>query len=380
MTLAPVRSLLLRTLALNAPRSDGSTEQEILLIKPDHLGDVLFVTPALRRLRRALPGWRIALAVGPWSTAVVRDNADVDEILEIPFPGFTRSPKPNPLQPYQVLLSEADRLRERRPSAALILRDDHWWGALLAARAGIPIRIGADHPSVRPFLTHPIPIRDTHWVRRNLALVEAGVRILTGISSDDVNSESEALEFSISASDRATAARLIAELGVQAPYIAIHPGTGARVKLWPAERWSEVVDALGGRGYQVIATGTTAEAGLIEEMAVAARTPVHSLAGRSDLRTLAALFEGAQLVLGVDSGPLHLAVAAGARTVHLYGPSDPDAFGPWGTSQRHCVVSAGMRCPRCGDLSLTRPPGAGCMLAITPARVIGAALEMLAGV
>jgi heptosyltransferase-2/heptosyltransferase-3 len=85
-------------------------------------------------------------------------------------------------------------------------------------------------------------------------------------------------------------------------------------------------------------------------------------------------------VLGPDSGALHLAVAAGAPTVHLYGPADPVKFGPWGDPARQRVVHAGRHCARCGDLSPSRPRGAACMVAITVGDVLAAARPLLAAV
>jgi len=62
---------------------------------------------------------------------------------------------------------------------------------------------------------------------------------------------------------------------------------------------------------------------------------------------LAALLGRAQLVLGVDSGPLHLAVAQGTPTVQLFGPTDFRIFGPWGRLARHIVIASTQRCPSC---------------------------------
>src|SRR5690606_24478127 len=150
---------------------------EILLLRPDHLGDLLFVTPALRRLRKALPEATITAVVGPWAAPVLAGNPDIDKVLTLPFPGFTRRPSSR-LQPYRLLQQWAALIRERAPAAVVVLRDDHWWGALLAQRAGVPLRIGADHPAVRRYLTHAIPLREPHWVQRNAALLDATARIL----------------------------------------------------------------------------------------------------------------------------------------------------------------------------------------------------------
>jgi len=62
---------------------------------------------------------------------------------------------------------------------------------------------------------------------------------------------------------------------------------------------------------------------------------------------LAALLQRARLVLGVDSGPPHLAVAQGTPTLHIFGPTDPRIFGPWGPAKQHVVVASTHRCPTC---------------------------------
>jgi ADP-heptose:LPS heptosyltransferase len=89
---------------------------------------------------------------------------------------------------------------------------------------------------------------------------------------------------------------------------------------------------------------------------------------------LTALLRRATLVLGVDSGPLHLAASQGTPSVHLYGPSDAVRFGPWGDPTRHRVLRAGLWCSPCGVFSAcprgTDPPE--CMAAIDISAVLAA--------
>lgn len=354
--------------------------REILLIRPDHLGDVLFVTPALRRLRRALPDARITLAIGPWSRAAVEGNPDVDEILEFPFPGFTRADSPNPVAPYRALAEFARTVRQRRAAAAVVLRDDHWWGALAVQRSGVPVRVGSDHPAMRRMLTNPVSL-DGHSVERNAALVDAVATALGGVLAASVTPESDPLLWDV-APEAATAARAILTSNtVEGPYLVLAPGAGAPVKLWPATRWAAVASALSrARDVPVVLVGSPAESSIAERVRLAMTVPAVDLTGRTDFPTLGALLAGASLVLGVDSGPLHLATAVGAPTLRLYGPSSLERYGPWGDPRRHRVVSAGLRCSGCGDLSPKRPEGAGCLVAITVEQVVHAAFGMIAGV
>ena len=105
-----------------------------------------------------------------------------------------------------------------------------------------------------------------------------------------------------------------------------------------------------------------------------------TLAGETSLGQLAALFERCDLVIGGDSGPLHLAAAVGAPTIRLYGPTDIRQFGPWPPGDRHVALAAGLACQPCRML-VDPPCGAvetpACLLAIDAARVTAAARRAL---
>jgi hypothetical protein len=157
----------------------------VLLIRPDHLGDTLLTTPAVELLRKALPDARLTMLVGPWSEEMARRDPLLDEVLVLPFPGFTRAPKGSYLAPYRLLRQAASELRRGSYDAALVLRFDHWWGAWLAALAGIPTRVGYGVRECVPFLTDAQPPPDRlHWTAQSLALVDALPRIWEGGRTD----------------------------------------------------------------------------------------------------------------------------------------------------------------------------------------------------
>jgi heptosyltransferase-2/heptosyltransferase-3 len=281
-------------------------------------------------------------------------------------------------EPYHVLSRWASILAERNPASPVILRVDHWRGAALSARAGIAVRVGSDHDAVCRYLTHTQDSTRGHWVQRNAEAMRTVARILGGRSWDDqLTPENDQLRYDIPDDARLKAAELLNIAGVSDRYVVLHPGSGARVKLWPAARWVEVAREIANQGFWVVVTGSEGEREQANQIARAAGGDTVSIAGRTDLPTLAAVLSGAALVAGVDSGPLHLACAAGAPTLRLYGPSDIGSFGPWGPANRTQVLSAGLVCPKCGDLSPERPEGAGCMTAIGADVVRDAALNML---
>jgi heptosyltransferase-1 len=108
--------------------------------------------------------------------------------------------------------------------------------------------------------------------------------------------------------------------------IVILPGAGKANKLWPVERWRELARRLGDD--VVIAWGPGERE---HAEAIGAR-----LAPPTTLRELAALLRSAQLVIGGDTGPLHLAAAVGTKVIGLYGPTDPRRNGPYGQLE-HCI-------------------------------------------
>src|SRR5918997_223568 len=128
------------------------------------------------------------------------------------------------------------------------------------------------------------------------------------------------------------------------------------------------------RGWRVIVAGGMGERAMVESIAGRTAEPPPLLVGEASLGELAALYARCDLVLGVDSGPLHLATATGTRTIALFGPIDHERFGPWGPQERHQVVRSNLWCSPCGAVDAcprgTQP--AECMTTITVSHVLTA--------
>jgi heptosyltransferase-2/heptosyltransferase-3 len=404
---------LLAILARPFAQRPAASVASVLYIKPDHLGDLLLATPVLARLRQQLATARITALVGPWSQVVLQRNPDVDTLLICPFPGFARGVKDRPgtkqalaplralssfaaglsslTKPYLLLFHYARLLRAGYYDLAIVGRDDHWWGAALALLAGVPRRVGYAVPECRPFLSLALPWDPrTHVTVQGLELVEAATNDRqppsNAIPKPQVSDLKQQIStrFDPSEADINWADEWIGSQGLAAHQrlVIIHPGTGGPAKLWFPERWAAVADALQSARAQLVLTGGPDEAALVAEIKDHMRAPVLTLAGQTTVGQLAALLRRAALVLGVDSGPLHLAAAQGIPTLHLYGPGDDRRFGPWGDHERHVVVREELWCSPCGVFSacprgLARPE---CMDRIGVELVVARALGMLATV
>jgi lipopolysaccharide heptosyltransferase II len=367
--------LLGRIAGSGLSREQPGPPRRILLVKPDHLGDLLLATPALQVLRRQIPSAHITGMIGPWSRRIWQHNPDLDQLIECPFPAFERDTQHRSrLHPYRLLLQYALLLRHADYDTALILRDDHWWGAALVLLAGIPRRIGVAHPLCRPLLSDTVAYHPRDHVGQQALAVVAR---LTGSTIGDPPE----LRFTPTTDEQRWADDWLAQhTDPQRALVIIHPGSGGHTKHWPLTHWVQLIDALQERSdVQLLLTGGPAETALVEAISAQAGKPPQRLVGSATLGQLTALLGHAALVLGVDSGPLHLAVSQRVPTIHLFGPSDQQRFGPWGDQARQRVLRTDLACSPCGVFAVcpraTEPPE--CMEQLTVAGVLQAAGDVL---
>ncbi len=329
-------------------------EPRILLLRPDHLGDLVLTTPVLHALRQRLPGAYITMAVGPWSSEIVARHPDLNRIMTLQFPGFTRAPQ-RALAPYILLFRAAQQLRRANYDLAINLRPDFWWGAALLYLAAIPRRVGYALQPGTPFLTDAPPFHTPELATAScLRLASAALQSLGREPlPKPFTPQDYPLDYHPTQEEQRQVVERLASMGIDetTPLIVIHPGAGAAIKLWRADGWAYCANTLPTRltfdaPARIILTGNRNERPLLEDIARGMQEAPLMLTDLS-IGQLAALLGRAKLVLGVDNGPLHIAVAQGTPTLSLFGPTDPRIFGPWGSPERHRVLASTYRCPTC---------------------------------
>ncbi|MCA9268963.1 MAG: glycosyltransferase family 9 protein, partial [Planctomycetales bacterium] len=138
---------------------------------------------------------------------------------------------------------------------------------------------------------------------------------------------------------REAAQRFLQHAGVNGPLAVMHPGAGWDSKLWPAERFAEVAAYLGERhGMTTVVAWSGARVKAWAKEIAGASGGRAITAPQTTLPELIALLRAATLYVGSDSGPLHMAAAVGTATVSLFGPSTPEANGPYGAG--HVMLQA----------------------------------------
>jgi ADP-heptose:LPS heptosyltransferase len=285
----------------------------------------------------------------------MRPNAD--EL--IPFPGWRGIPERPPRE------AELPRFLARASARAFDLALQ-MYGANAAADAVTAAlgarRIGGFLADGDAATTIAYPVGE-HEARRHLLLMRH-----LGADGDD-----ETLAFPVTPADRAAAARLADAAGLSPPYALIHPGATSPSRRWPAERFAAVGHALAARGLRVAIIGSDDERRLAGRVATLMRAWSVVLAGRTTLGTLAALLEAADVLVGNDSGPAHLAAAVGTPSVTVFLSGDPVRWAH--DPQRHRAVRADVGCNPCPHL--TCPIDHRCATRVGAGAVIAEAQALL---
>lgn len=304
------------------------------------LGDVVHALPALTALRTAYPRAYIGWAVEDRAASLLEGHPHIDRLHVVPRAAWRKALKDDPLSVLRSLRRTLRGLRQERYEVSIDFQSN-LRSSLLAWASGAPRRIGQPRPYAkegsRALSTEappPVP-REVHKIDRNLALLHA-LGLPAGPAPRPVLPEPPAA----AALGEAFAAR-------GGPRVIVHPGVSAfgALKAWREDRFADLARRLLADGARVyFSYGGAAEEAVARSLV--AQAPGAELTPRtSNLLELAALLRRADLVVGVDSGPLHLAAAVGAPVLGLYGPKHPGTYGPyWSPSE---VVRAGLECSPC---------------------------------
>lgn len=355
--------------------------RRILVVKLSGIGDLLTAVPALKGLRQSFPLARIDLLVPPASAPLLEGSSLVDEVL-----AFDKYLYDRPLSAlHPARLRGAWALWRRIAGAGYdwVLLMHHLttrWGALkftaLTLCTGAKRRAGLDNGRGR-FLTDRVP--DGGFGARHEAEYWSAIAEKMGAEVD---------ESAIAIEVRQEAQEEMGELlrGASRPVVAIHAGTG---EYSPARRWSpqgfaQVAETLRAEyGGTVVLVGGKEEVELAGQVAELMCCQLLNLAGKLNLRELAALLSQCDLFIGNDSGVMHLAAAVGTPLVAIFGPSNHRAWRPYREGGVE-LVRLDLPCSPCLYVgpSVGRRwgcPEMSCMTGLGPELVLAAARRLLEG-
>ncbi len=152
-----------------------------------------------------------------------------------------------------------------------------------------------------------------------------------------------------------------------APFVIVGASAGDSAKTWPDKEFVHLNKAIISKyAFKIVMVGSRQDRQTIESIGNQVGEEVLNLAGRTSLTQLIALFKRTKMAVVHDSGPMHIASYVNKPLVALFGPTDPDYYGPW--SYVYKVVRRNGRCPRCLDPKT--PLTHNCMSAITQQDVL----------
>ena len=331
------------------------TPKRILVVKLDHLGDVLLATPVFSNLSQAYPEAELHALTGVWSRIVLQKHPDVSKVLAYNSPAFCRIGEPTSLKQTFQLYRE---LRHQKYDLIVELRGD-WRTVCFSLFRVAPKRLDRAALQVTNKLGFP-QFTGTHETTRNLDVLRKA-NILTPIQTTT---------FSVTTEDQKWASDFLTtyQMNRERPLVAIHPGSPIPLKRWAPERYAELADWLRAqKRANILFVGVKEEIPIITEIQRLMRAESNNIAGKTTLTELASILHISNVFIGNDSGPMHLAAAVGTPTIGLYGPGDPTRFGPVGPKCQ--TIRQKLDCPPCTGATC-RFGKDGCMSKIQVADVI----------
>ena len=343
--------------------------KKLLVRATNWLGDAVMSLPALREIRRAHEGWRIAVLARPWIADLYAREDICDRIVVYENRGRHKGLKGKRRLARELRAEKFDRA---------ILLQNAFDAALLAWAARIPERIGYARDGRGLLLTNGIPVADrggapAHQRFYYLDLVRrAGSPAAVSACGDIRLDGAEAA----AAAGRERWRRRGLPV---APWIGVSPGAAyGGAKRWLPERFAAAARELAGElDAQVAVFGSPAETTAARSIASAVGKRGHCLAGETSLAEFIELVASCRLYLANDSGPMHVAAALGVPTVAVFGATDPTATGPSASWAK--VIREPVACAPCflRECPIVEPIAHPCMRGVEAARVIAAARSLL---
>jgi len=286
------------------------SDPRFLVVRLGSLGDIVHTFPAVSGLRQSFPRAEIIWLTHPRWVNLVASSALASEI----WPVDSRD-----LSSVRQIIA---KISAQRWEAAIDYQG-LWKSALLPFLAGVPKRIGFSSETIREF---GVPILYTDRVRpRAIHIADQNGELSVRA---DARAAVAPVKLRVSEADRQRVCSDLSTAGINT-YVVLSPGGGWRSKCWPPERFGELCQKIRddlkmhcvinyGPGEETLAAAVKSAAGKAEPFPY-----------DGELGQLMALLQGAQCIVGGDTGPLHLAIALGTKAVAIFGPTNPARNGPY---------------------------------------------------
>ncbi|MGI8467110.1 MAG: lipopolysaccharide heptosyltransferase I [Pyrinomonadaceae bacterium] len=291
---------------------------KILIVKLSSIGDIIHTLPVISAIKNALPESEISWAVEKNAAEILRLNPLLSQVIEVDTKNLRRGETAR-----KTLAAVRRQLKELRAETFDVTLDFQGLlkSAMIAKISRATRRYGFSRaflrePASRFLLTETIEVEPkSHVVVKNLTLAAKALKIPV---------PSENFDFPIFTSEihRREAEKIISQAG--ANFAILNPAGGWTTKLWDAEKFGKLADRLWEetRLISVVTTAPNEKEKILAERVLKSSKSDKIISANPSLKGFYELAKRAAVYVGGDTGPTHLAVAAGAPTVGIFGPTE----------------------------------------------------------
>jgi len=325
------------------------TTKRFLIINPYGIGDVLFTVPMIKTIKANVADAFIGYVANSRTAPLLQSIPEVNCVTIYDRDEFKAVSDRSKSEFLRLLKKTKDEISAAQYDICFDLSMTGY-AAFYCMIAGIKERVGLNYRNRSVFLTKKILLKGFEGRH----VVEYYLDLLRVIGFDV---QPQTMELLIPTEKRMWVKEFLrqAELPKE-NFLVVFPGGGeswghdAKFKRWPAIKYAELISKVFENfNVEIILMGNRKEESLCKEIQSLVKYPLFNACGQTDLlQTMAILHQSALAVVN-DGGPLHMAVAAGTRTVSVFGPVDEKVYGPYSDdSQRHHrVVTTAIACRPC---------------------------------
>jgi heptosyltransferase-1 len=320
-------------------------QKEILIVKMSAIGDVIHTLPALNAIRKQFPDARITWLVEEAAADIVLGHKALDRVIVSKRKQWIK--ELFSLKCGHAIKNIRNFLKELRNTKYDMIIDFQTLfksGIMVMLAKGkrkIGFNKGMDHAeSSHIFYNERIrPVSmEIHALERGLLLLKS------------LNIPCKKIEYDLPVTnkEKLNVDNLLRQKDIdpEKPIICINPQATWETKLWDSKKFADLSDRLKKKYHaQIVFTGGKSDQEAVNDIVSMMKLPGINLAGLTTLKTLAALYEKAALIVTTDTGPMHLAAAMGTKVVAIFGSTAPWRTGPYGSN--NFIVRSDIYCSPC---------------------------------